>query len=89
MSFDIFYGHLVYIFCGHLVFFPHFGLLYVCTKKYLATLQVETINWLRVERNFPILFSGLKALFLARTKKEDTKAGLPDGLFSNQKSQFG
>jgi hypothetical protein len=28
LPFGIFYGHLIYVFCGHLVYFPRCGLFY-------------------------------------------------------------
>jgi hypothetical protein len=41
LPFGIFYGHLIYVFCGHLVYFPDV----VCfTKKNLAALLLTGIS---------------------------------------------
>jgi hypothetical protein len=74
--FGIIFGHFVYIVCGNLnIFFPFW---YVRTKKNLATLvQTDSRSKGRGKK---------KHLdhFRVQVKTE----GLPDGTFSDQKSQF-
>jgi hypothetical protein len=71
----IFYGHLVYLFCRHFVYFMVIWyivpVLVCCTKKNLATLVIVKLPPKVWQTDF---------------SAGDT--GLPDGIFSYQKYQF-
>jgi hypothetical protein len=54
--------------------------------------MTEKRKWKMGENFFPnpvVIVVILKRPFLQRSAENESRAGLPDGLFSNQKSQFG
>jgi hypothetical protein len=95
--FGQFSSHLAYIlwpfgiFCGDLVYFPRFGMLNQEKSGNPGRLPSKKTDLFVMMLFFPCqsFFWRKFVDLIPLTISRDSKPGLPDGFFSNQKSQFG